>query len=153
MMVKSRDGLNLVVAVAVLLLAGTTFCEALSSLTSSSSSSFAPSSSSCLLFSVIRRQRESSTALSYKSQDDDDDDAIHNNGDEHRREGPDWRDFRAKLVMQYQRSTAEQGDNEGSSPSSLVLPNETEADKTYQEQSWAYESQDVIEKGSLIVSR
>ena len=152
MMVKSRDGLNLVVAVAVLLLAGTTFCEALSSLTSSNS--FAPSSSSsCLLSSVIRRQRESSTALSYKSRDDDNDDAIHNNGNEHRREEPDWRDFRAKLVMQYQRSTAEQGDNEGSSPTSLVLPNEIEGDKTYQEQSWAYESQDVIEKGSLIVSR
>jgi hypothetical protein len=50
----------------------------------------------------------------------------------------DWRNFRAKLVMQYRNDGAKESEKEKSSSSST---------------SWAYESGDTIEKGSIILSR
>lgn len=50
----------------------------------------------------------------------------------------DWRNFRAKLVMQYRNDGVNESEEEKSSLSST---------------SWAYESGDTIEKGSIILSR
>lgn len=50
----------------------------------------------------------------------------------------DWRNFRAKLVMQYRNDGVKELKKEKSSSSST---------------SWAYESGDTIEKGSIILSR
>lgn len=50
----------------------------------------------------------------------------------------DWRNFRAKLVMQYRNDGVKESEKEKSSLSST---------------SWAYESGDTIEKGSIILSR
>lgn len=57
----------------------------------------------------------------------------------------DWRDFRAKLVMQFR-------DEDDDSSSSSTSSSSSSFDQTLLDGSWAYESGDAIEKGSIILA-
>ena len=88
--------------------------------------------------------------LQAKNVNDDDDD--NNNIEE------DWRDYRAKLVMQYRRHEQEKDKDENKNSSSdatstpIIIPTTNKSNNSTSSNEWAYESGDVIECGSLIVS-
>ena len=81
----------------------------------------------------LQRQRQTSSSSSYYYYSKKNDD-----NEEEKEE--DWRDFRAKLVQQYR------GDGE------KITTTSSSSSSKNKKQQWAYESGDVIEKGSLIVS-
>ncbi|KAG7363251.1 ACR COG1678 domain containing protein [Nitzschia inconspicua] len=65
----------------------------------------------------------------------------------------DWRDVRAKLVMQYRHDQQESGTKNAAATTTRTISSYTsDKSNTAATVSWAYEAGDVIETGSLIVS-